>query len=92
VLESVDASWLSASRKVEESKNRVPMTGNCRSLLFIMTQAQRFTAVVLVLGTIYTLTYLSIIPVPLLEDVRKNEILPVVCPIAIQLLHFAKGH
>ncbi|KAF8488688.1 dolichol-phosphate mannosyltransferase subunit 3 [Gautieria morchelliformis] len=43
-----------------------------------MTQAQRFAAAVFFLGTIYILTYLSIIPVPLLDDDKKNEILPVI--------------
>ena len=43
-----------------------------------MTRAQRFAVAASILSVIYILAYLSILPVPLLADETKNEILPVV--------------
>lgn len=43
-----------------------------------MTRAQRFATVASILSALYILTYLAILPVPLLADDTKNEILPVV--------------
>lgn len=47
-----------------------------------MTRAQRFAVVAGILSALYILAYLSILPVPLLEDETKDDILPVVRLIA----------
>ena len=55
-----------------------------------MTRAQRFTVVACIFSALYISAYLSILPVPLLEDEAKNEILSVVCETA-ELVRFARS-
>jgi dolichol-phosphate mannosyltransferase subunit 3 len=43
-----------------------------------MTRARRFAVLATLFTTLYFLAYLAIIPVPLLSEETKNEILPVV--------------
>ncbi|KAF8588360.1 dolichol-phosphate mannosyltransferase subunit 3 [Ramaria rubella] len=43
-----------------------------------MTRATRFAVVAGILSLLYILAYLSVLPVPLLADATKNEILSVI--------------
>lgn len=43
-----------------------------------MTRAQRFAVLAAVLTTLYFVAYFAILPVPLLSEDTKNQILPVV--------------